>query len=121
MLIPLWLVRDVFEDPWKDMLFLVAVAVVGWACNLRLHLLFTSRVYPDELSVQRHRTERQRAWADTAFVTVLLVAAGFAVTRQEGRLAGLFIVAAVTLGILGRVIEPATTRAAFSKGKPPNS
>ena len=121
LLIPLWLVRDVFEDPWKDMLFLVAVAVVGWACTLRLHLLFTSRVYPEELLVQRHRTERQRAWADTAFVTVLLVAAGFAVTRQEGRLAGLFVVAAVTLGILGRVIEPATTRAAFSKGKPPNS
>jgi hypothetical protein len=86
--------------------------VVGWVCGLRLHLAFTARVYPHELTAQRHRTARPRAWADAAFVVVLLVAAGVVAPDDEW-LAALFLVVAVAIGVAGRLIEPATTRAAF--------
>ena len=112
MLIPLWFVRASLEGRGRDVVFLAAVAVVGWVCGLRLHLAFTARVYPHELTAQRHRTARPRAWADAAFVVVLLVAAGVVAPDDEW-LAALFLVVAVAIGVAGRLIEPATTRAAF--------
>ena len=112
MLVPLWFVRGSMEGRARDVVFLTAAAVVGWVCNLRLHLVFTSTVYPLELAAQRHRTARPRAWADAAFVAVLLVAAGV-IAPDDERLAALFLAVAVTIGVLGRLIEPTTTRAAF--------
>jgi len=104
MLVPLWFVRLSIEGPGWDVVFLAATAVVGWVCNLRLHLVFTFTVYPDELAAQQRRTARQRAWADATLVAVLLAAAG---------LVALFLAVAVSVGVAGRLIEPATTRAAF--------
>ena len=112
MLVPLWFVRGSMEGRARDVVFLTAAAVVGWVCNIRLHLVFTSTVYPLELAAQRHRTARLRAWADAAFVAVLLVAAGV-IAPDDERLAALFLAVAVTIGVLGRLIEPTTTRAAF--------
>jgi hypothetical protein len=112
MLIPLWFVRLSIEGPGRDVVFLAATAVVGWVCSLRLHLVFSSTVYPDELAAQQRRTARQRAWADAAFVAVLLVAAGL-VASDGAWLAGVFLAVAVSIGVAGRFIEPATTRAAF--------
>ncbi len=112
ILVPLWFVRLSIEGPGRDLVFLAAAAVVGWVCNVRLHLVFTSTVYPDELAAQQGRTARQRAWADAAFVAVLLVAAGL-VASDGAWLAALFLAVAVSVGVAGRLIEPATTRAAF--------
>ena len=117
MLIPLWSVRASLEGRARDGVFLAAAAVVGWVCTLRLHLFFTAEVYPDELGEQRRRTAKPLAWTDAAFVTVLLVAAAVVATNETW-LAALFLMVAVTVGIVSRVIEPATTRAAFSQRSP---
>ena len=112
MLYPFWLIRDWLPGTWGEALFGAAVAVVGVTCNLRLHLWFTSRVYPDELDRQRRDAVRWRSWSDGSFVTLLLVAAG-AIAGGHGTVATLFVVAAITVTSAARLVEPATTRAAF--------
>ena len=118
MLYPFWLIRDWLPGTWGEALFGSAVAVVGVTCNLRLHLWFTSRVYPDELDRQRRNAVRWRRLSDGAFVTLLLVAAG-AIAGSHGSVAALFVVAAITVTSAARLIEPATTRAAFGGGARP--
>jgi hypothetical protein len=46
------------SEPWGLVTFVATVAVVGMAVNLRLHLWFTSRVYPAELAERRRRLAR---------------------------------------------------------------
>jgi hypothetical protein len=113
MLYPLWHVRSELPDELGLALFVAAVAVAGAAANLRLHLLFTSRVYPDQLGAQRRRFAFWRHAADGAFVVLLLAAA--AGTAGNALWAALFVAAAVSAAFSARVMEPATTRAAFPR------
>ena len=112
MLYPVWRAREWLPAPWGLVTFMAAVAVVGAVVNLRLHLWFTARVYPDQLAVQRRASALWKRLLDTAFaVLVLSIAATIAPTHP--RWAAFFIVMAISSALSARVMEPATTRAAF--------
>lgn len=111
-LVPLWRVREWMPDGWGLVAFVAAVTVVGAAGNLRLHLWFTSRVYPEQLSEQRRRSASWKRLTDTAFAVLLLTTAAVIAPEHNGW-AAFFIGLAVTGILSARVMEPATTRAAF--------
>ncbi len=113
LLYPLWRIRAQVPGDLGLALFVAAVAVVGVAANVRLHLLFTSRVYPDQLADQRRRFAVWRRVADSAFVVLLLAAAGGA--AGNALWAALFVAAAISAAFSASVMEPATTRAAFPR------
>lgn len=112
MLYPLWRAREWLPAPWGLAAFLTAAVVVGAAVNLRLHLWFTSRVYPAQLAARRRASAVWRRLLDTAFAALLLSVAA-AVAPGRPRWAAFFIVVAVSSALGARVMEPATTRAAF--------
>lgn len=113
MLYPLWRIREAVPGDLGLALFLGAVAAAGAAANIRLHLLFTSRVYPGELATQRRRSARARRGADGGIV-VLLLAAG-ASMAGDALWGALFVAAAISAAFSASVMEPATTRAAFPR------
>ena len=114
-LYPLWLARGSIPGGWGLATFVTAVGIVGVAANLRLHLWFTSRVYPAELAEQRRRSSAWKRLADAAFAGLLL-AVGAALAPGHGLWAAFFITMAISSAAIARVMEPATTRAAFPRG-----
>ena len=114
-LCPLWLARESIPGDWGLAAFVTAVGIVGVADNLRLHLWFTSQVYPAELAEQRRRSSAWRHLADAA-LAVLLLAVGAALAPVHGLWAAFFITMAISSTVIARVMEPATTRAAFPHG-----
>ena len=112
MLYPVWRAREWLPAPWGLAAFMTTVAVVGAAVNLRLHLWFTARVYPDQLAAQRRASALGKRLLDTAFA-VLLLSIAAAVAPSHPRWAAFFIVMAISSALSARVMEPATTRAAF--------
>ena len=112
MLYPVWRAREWLPAPWGLAAFMTTVAVVGAAVNLRLHLWFTARVYPGQLAAQRRASALGKRLLDTAFA-VLLLSMAAAVAPTHPRWAAFFIVMAVSSALSARVMEPATTRAAF--------
>lgn len=111
-LYPVWRVREWMPDVWGLVAFMTAVAVVGAAVNLRLHLWFTSRIYPDQLADQLRQSSTWRRLSDSAF-SVLLLATAAVIAPEHPRWAAFFIVMAISGALSARVMEPATTRAAF--------
>jgi serine/threonine protein kinase len=113
LLIPVWLMRST-SGPWHLALFfaLVVSAIVGW--NLRMHLWFTSLVYPDRLTAQRRRTARLTWWNDVAYSSLLVV---MAMSVAASYTWGAALLVACAVGILFGIfmLEPATTRAAFQR------
>jgi hypothetical protein len=112
MLYPVWRARDWLPAPWGLVVFMTTVAVVGAAVNLRLHLWFTARVYPAQLAAQRRASALWQRLLDTAFA-VLLLSIAATVAPTHPRWAAFFIVMAISSALSARVMEPATTRAAF--------
>ena len=112
MLYPVWRARDWLPAPWGLVTFMTAVAVVGVTVNLRLHLWFTARVYPAQLAAQRRASALGKRLLDTAFA-VLLLSIAAVVALSHPRWAAFFIVMAISSALSARVMEPATTRAAF--------
>ena len=113
-LYPVWRVREWMPDGWGLLAFMAAVTVVGAAANLRLHLWFTSRVYPAQLAEQRRRSSSWKRLTDTAFAALLLTTAMVIAPEHNGWAA--FLIALAISGILSaRVMEPPTTRAAFHR------
>ena len=111
-LYPVWRAREWMPDGWGLVTFMTAVAVVGAAANLRLHLWFTSRVYADQLGDQLRRSSSWKRLSDTAF-SVLLLATAAVIAPEHPRWAAFFIAMAISSALSARVMEPATTRAAF--------
>jgi serine/threonine protein kinase len=112
LLIPLWVVRGWTPGSIGNALFFGALAASAVGATLRLHLWFTSRVYPSELLTQRHKTARWVRGADWTFALVLLGAAA-ATLSQTAVSATLLVGTAIATLVASLVIEPATTRAAF--------
>ncbi|MXY25171.1 MAG: serine/threonine protein kinase [Acidobacteria bacterium] len=111
-LYPMWRAREWVPDGWGLLVFMAAVAIVFVAINLRLHLWFTSRVYPAQLAEQRRRSAVWKRLADSAFALLTLgTAAGIA--PGYPRWAALLIALAISSVLSSRVIEPTTERAAF--------
>jgi serine/threonine protein kinase len=90
-------------------LLLASVVVAG---NLRLHLWFSSRVYPEYLAQQRADVARWILAADIAFA-LLLVSAGIALPPERAGWAAVLISFSIGSALAFLFIEPATTRAAF--------
>ena len=112
MLYPVWRAREWLPEPWGLVTFMTAVAVVGAVVNLRLHLWFTARVYPAQLAAQRRASALWKRLLDTAFA-VLLLSMSATIATTHPRWAAFFIVMAISSALSARVMEPATTRAAF--------
>ena len=116
MLIPVWNLRDEISGPWGTLLFLSLVAAVGVSATLRLHLLFTSRSYPAELTAQRGRVFWPIRTSDLIVALLLLMVAAVSV-RTNPAVTALLVAVAVGSVIASLVIEPATTRAAFKRNR----
>ena len=94
--------------------FFATLAAVVVSANLRLHLWFSSRVYPEDLAVHRADVARWVWWADVAFA-VLLVTGGIALPAERAGWAALLISVGVGSTVAFVLIEPATARAAFRR------
>jgi serine/threonine protein kinase len=92
--------------------FFATLAAIVVAGNLRLHLWFSSRVYPEDLAAQRADVGLWIRWADIAFA-VLLIGGGIALPEDRAGWAALFISYGIGCVLAALFIEPATARAAF--------
>jgi serine/threonine protein kinase len=94
--------------------FFATLAAVVISANLRLHLWFSSRVYPEDLPSHRADVARWIWWADAAFA-ILLIGGGVALPEDRAGWAAVLISVGVgsTVGFV--FIEPATARAAFRR------
>lgn len=97
--------------------FFATLAAVVVSANLRLHLWFSSRVYPEDLVKQRREVARWIWWADVAFA-VLLVAGGLALPEERAGWAALLVSVGIGATVAFLFIEPATARAAFRRWYP---
>jgi tRNA A-37 threonylcarbamoyl transferase component Bud32 len=110
--IPVWSARGLIGGAAGRAIFFVALAAIVVAANLRLHLWFTSRFYPAELSWVRARTSRWVLIGDIAFASTL-VAAGLLVGDARQALATLLVAFGLGIGVVFFFVEPVTARAAF--------
>jgi hypothetical protein len=92
--------------------FLATVAAVVIAGNLRLHLWFSSRVYPEDLAAQRAELARWIRGADIAFAALLIIG-GIALPEAQVGWAAVLISYGLGSAMAAIFIEPATARAAF--------
>jgi len=114
MVWPTWLARNVIGGQEGNAVFVTVLAAAIVAVTLRLHLWFTSRLYPAELAWARARATRWVLVSD-AFFAIGLVVAGVLVGDARPALAVTEIAVAVGAAAAFAVIEPATTRAAFDQ------
>jgi serine/threonine protein kinase len=114
MLYPLWKVKEWLGGIEGSLLFFPALIAVGISANLRLHLWFTSRFYPSELSVQRHRISAWIRRADCLFVFVLALTA-VRIHSIHAVIATLLMAVAIGALVAFSLIEPMTTRAALDR------
>jgi hypothetical protein len=112
MVIPAWGARTVIGGALGRTLFFAILAAVIVAANLRLHLWFTSRIYPGELQWVRPRVALWIHAADWTY-SALLCTAGIFVGDASAALAILLIAVGIGSAVAFLLIEPATTRAAF--------
>ena len=114
MVPPAWIVhRDVAPGlPW----FIGCLAATIVAANVRLHLRFSAAVLPQELAVQRGKTRGWVAVADWALV-LLWAYAGWALMPERREWSVVFFAFAIGAALAVGLMEPATTRAAFTGGR----
>jgi serine/threonine protein kinase len=117
LLYPLWVVKKSFPGIEGSLYFFPGIVAVGVAANLRLHLWFTSRFYPSELSAQRQKVTRWIRWADWLFVVVLAVSA-IRIHTVHGVYATILMGAAIGSLVGFTLIEPTTTKAAWGISVP---
>ena len=114
MVWPTWLARNVIGGQEGNAVFVTVLAAAIVAVTLRLHLWFTSRLYPAELEWARARAAWWMLVSDVIFASGL-VAAGVLVGDARAALAVIEIAVAVGVATAFAVVEPATARAAFRK------
>ena len=117
MIYPAWHARLWISKPWNMFFFFALLAAAATAVSVRLHLFFTSRSYPSELSFQRARAVPWTRSSDTVF------AAGSPAgrsghRRRPLRIAALLLAVSLAATVSMLIIEPATARAAFSEETP---
>jgi hypothetical protein len=111
MVWPVWHVHRAFGRAGLFFFFATLAAIVISA-NLRLHLWFSSRVYPEDLAQQRAEVKPWIRAADLAFAA-LLVIGGIALPETQSGWAALFISVGIGAAVAFVFIEPATARAAW--------
>ncbi len=111
-LYPAWRIRRWLPQPEGTWFFFSVLGCTTAAASIRLHLIFTARVYPTEF---RGQLGRLRLWTRVvdALIASLLLAAALAVGRAHPEVATLLVAVSVAAALASFVIEPVTTRAAF--------
>ena len=112
MAIPVWSARGVIGGITGRAMFVATLAAIIVSANLRLHLWFTSRFYPQELDWVRGRTARWIHRADWVFAAAL-VAAGLLVGDAGAPLATFLLAMGIGSAVVFLFVEPVTERAAF--------
>lgn len=112
MMYPAWRVRSWLPQPWGTIFLLTVLACAATATSLRLHLWFTARFYPAELSTERARGLPWTRWSDGGFIASLLLAA-LAIASAHQLVAMLLVTVSVAAAVASFMIEPTTARAAF--------
>jgi predicted Ser/Thr protein kinase len=112
MVIAAWRARGAIGGATGRVFFIVTLAAVIVAANLRLHLWFTSRLYPAELKWLRGRVRRWIHAADWVFC-LALIAGALMLGDDQSPLAILLLSFGIGAAVAFLVIEPATTRASF--------
>jgi hypothetical protein len=112
MVIPAWHARALIGGRGGRIFFVVLLASVIVAANLRLNLWFTSRFHPAELRWVRKRAERWINTADWVFVITLL-SAGVLIGEDRSVVAALCFSVAIGAALAFVFMEPAAARAAF--------
>jgi len=112
MVIPAWHARGLIGGGLGRAFFITVLAAVIVAAALRLHLWFTARFYPPELSWVRRRVGVWIHVADWIFA-LTLVAGGTLIGVDSSPTAILLISFGIGAGVAFLLIEPATARAAF--------
>ena len=113
MVWPVWHVRE-WIGTYGSLVFLAALAVVIVGGNLRLHLWFTSRTYPSELSEQRANVAQWVRAADILFAVIML-SIGLGIAPDHTGWGALFISFGIGAALAFTIIEPTTARAAFRR------
>ena len=108
---PVWIVHRSIGRPGL-FFFLAVLAAVVVAGNLRLHLWFSSRVYPEDLVALRRDVGRWIRAADIVFA-ILLIVGGIALPPEQIGWAAVLVSYGIGSAIAFAFIEPATARAAF--------
>jgi hypothetical protein len=114
MTIPAWTARGVIGGVTGRTLFIITLASVVIAANIRIHLWFTSRFYPAELRWARRRTHRWTRAGDWGFVSSLAIA-GLMVGDENAVLAIVLMSVSIGTMLAFLVMERVTARAAFRR------
>jgi serine/threonine protein kinase len=113
MIWPAWHVHR-WTGAYGVLLFLATLVIVIVGANIRLHLWFTSRTYPSELTEQRANVARWVRGADILFA-VIMIATGLVIAGDYTGWAALFMSFGIGAAVAFTIIEPATARAAFKR------
>ncbi len=112
MMFPAWRVRSWLPAPWGTVFLLGTLVCVAAAATLRLHLWFTSRLHPAELTAERRLVRIWVRCCDAGLTASLLIAV-FGIASDHQAISMLFVTVAVAVALASFVIEPATTRGVF--------
>ena len=107
-----WLTSNSIGGNVGNALFVATLAAAVVAVTLRLHLWFTSRVYPAELGWARSRARRWLISSDLMVSAALILGGGLVGDERQG-LAVLDIAVGIGSASASLLVEPATARAAF--------
>ena len=113
MVWPAWIVHGALGRGGLAFFFALLAAIVI-AGNLRLHLWFSSRVYPEDLASRLADVSRWIRGADIAFAALLIVG-GIALPETRAGWAAVLISFGIGAALAAFIIEPATERAALRK------
>jgi hypothetical protein len=117
MIYPAWYAQRWIDPPWGVVFLLFVLAAAAAGITLRLHLRFIARHYAAELPGQLPHSQRGTRICDAVFAAALLAGAlAFGTAHLE--FAMLFVGAATALLVAAFVVEPTTTKAAFSHRSP---
>jgi hypothetical protein len=108
---PVWHVHRSLGRTGLAWFFIILAAVVV-AGLLRLHLAFSSGVYPEDLPALRAKDSRGILVADIAYASLLIIG-GIALAEQQPGWSAVLIAVGIGSAIAFVFIEPATARAAF--------
>ena len=111
MVWPAWIIHREFGRFGLGFFFALLATIVV-AGNLRLHLWFSSRVYPEDLQSRLDDVSRWIRGADLGF-SVLLIVGGIALPPERAGWASVLIAFGIGTGLAALIIEPATLRAAL--------
>ncbi|MEJ2109586.1 MAG: serine/threonine-protein kinase [Acidobacteriota bacterium] len=112
MIYPQWWLKEDIGGIEGSLLFFPLLIAVMISANLRLHLWFTSRFYPSELSAQRRKVYRWIRFGDCLFVSMLGITAVI-IHVGHARVATLHMAVAIGALVAFTLIEPTTIRAAL--------